>query len=160
MISTKRTDSDNRDFQYLVTELDKYLAIRNGDANDFFVQFNQIDQIKQVVLVYENEQAVGCGAMKAYDPETMEIKRMFVPVEKRGLGLASKVVEELENWAAELNYTKCILETGDDMKEAVGLYKKCGYKVIPNYGQYKDVIDSICFEKELKVLRERDSSDQ
>jgi GNAT superfamily N-acetyltransferase len=133
-----------------VTELDKYLAIRNGDANDFFVQFNQIDQIKHVVLVYQNEEAVGCGAMKAYDPETMEIKRMFVPAAKRGLGFASKVLEELENWAAELNYHKCILETGDDMSEAVGLYKKCGYKVIPNYGQYKDVLDSVCFEKELK----------
>lgn len=150
MISIIRTDSDNPDFQHLVTELDKYLAIRNGDTNDFFVQFNQIDQIKHVVLVYENEKAVACGAMKAYDPETMEIKRMFVPAAKRGLGLASKVLEELESWAAELNYSKCILETGDDMKEAVGLYKKYGYTVIPNYGQYKDVLDSVCFEKELK----------
>ena len=150
MISIKRTDSDNPDFQHLVTELDKYLAIRNGDTNDFFVQFNQIDQIKHVVLVYENEEAVACGAMKAYDPETMEIKRMFVPAAKRGLGLASKVLEELESWAAELNYSKCILETGDDMKEAIGLYKKCGFTVIPNYGQYKGVLDSVCFEKELK----------
>jgi putative acetyltransferase len=149
-ISIIRTNSANPDFQHLVTELDQYLAIRNGDTNDFFVQFNQIDEIKYVVLVYENKEAVACGAMKAYDPKTMEIKRMFVQVEKRGLGLASKVLEELESWAAELNYSKCILETGEDMKEAVGLYRKCSYKVIPNYGQYEHVIDSICFEKELK----------
>ncbi|MGV3611435.1 MAG: GNAT family N-acetyltransferase [Fluviicola sp.] len=147
MISIKRTDSNNPDFQKLVLELDKYLAVRNGDTNDFFVQFNQIDQIKHVVLVYENEEAVGCGAMKEFDPETMEIKRMFVPVEKRGVGLASKVLRELENWAADLGFKKCILETGDDMLEAVGLYKKCGYKVIPNYGQYEEVADSICFAK-------------
>lgn len=149
MISLERTNSDNPDFQRLVRDLDKYLAIRNGAANDFFVQFNQIDQIKQVVLVYENEEAVGCGAMKEYDPNTMEIKRMFVPLEKRAKGIASAILNELENWAKELGYRKCILETGNDMNEAIGLYKKCSYKVIPNYGQYENIADSICFEKEI-----------
>ena len=149
MNTVKRTNSDNPDFQKLVSELDKYLAIRNGDVNDFFVQFNQIDQLKHVALIYENEQPVACGAMKEYDSDTMEIKRMFVPVEKRGLGLASQVLKELENWAKELGYTKYILETGEDMTEAVGLYKKCDYKIIPNYGQYKDVAGSVCFEKKI-----------
>lgn len=149
MNTVKRTNLDNPDFQKLVSELDKYLAIRNGAANDFFVQFNQIDQIKHVVVIYENEQPVGCGAMKEYDPRTMEIKRMFVPVEKRGAGLASSVLTELENWAKELGYSRCILETGEEMTDAVGLYKKSNYKVIPNYGQYENVADSVCFEKKL-----------
>ena len=74
---------------------------------------------------------------------------MFVPAENRGKGFASIVLKELENWAKEIGYSKCILETGEDMTDAVGLYKKCGYKVIPNYGQYKDVVDSVCFEKEI-----------
>ncbi len=39
MISIQRTNSSNSGFQHLVSELDKDLAIRNGDANDFFVQF-------------------------------------------------------------------------------------------------------------------------
>ncbi len=147
MNTVKRTNSDNPDFQKLVSELDKYLAIRNGDANDFFVQFNQIDQLKYVVLVYENEEAIGCGAMKEWNSGTMEIKRMFVPAEKRGQGLASRVLNELELWAKEMGYSKCILETGEDMTEAVGLYKKSHYRLIPNYGQYKDVKDSVCFEK-------------
>lgn len=148
-MTAKRTDSNNPDFQKLVSELDKYLAIRNGDTNEFFVQFNQIDKLKHVVVVYENDRAVGCGAMKEYTPATMEIKRMFVPAENRGLGLASIVLKELENWAKELGYRKCVLETGEDMTDAVGLYRKHLYRVIPNYGQYKDVADSICFEKEI-----------
>lgn len=148
-VTAKRTDSNDPDFRELVSELDKYLALRNGEANDFFVQFNQIDQIKHVVVVYENDQAVGCGAMKEWDSDTIEIKRMFVPAQKRGKGLASIVLKELENWAKELGYGKCILETGEDMIEAVGLYKKCHYRIIPNYGQYKDVADSICFEKKI-----------
>jgi predicted GNAT family acetyltransferase len=98
MTTIKRTNSDNLDFQKLVVELDKDLAQKNGDTNDFFVQFNKIDQIKNVVVVYEIDQAVACGAMKEYDNNTMEIKRMFVPLEKRGKGFASKVLQELENW--------------------------------------------------------------
>lgn len=149
MITIRRTSSDNADFRFLVSELDRYLAIRNGEANDFFVQFNQIDQIKHVVLAYENDEVAGCGAMKEYDPGSMEIKRMFVPGEKRGKGIASTVLKELEIWAKELGYGKCILETGNDMKEAVGLYKKSNYQIIPNYGQYENVAGSVCFEKEL-----------
>ena len=149
MITITRTTSENPDFSSLVSELDKYLAVRNGDANDFFVQFNQTDQIKHVILAYENDQAVGCGAMKEYDRESMEIKRMFVPADQRGKGIASTVLKELEAWAKELGYTKCMLETGNDMLEAVGLYTKSNYKIIPNYGQYANVADSICFEKVL-----------
>ncbi|WP_294675107.1 GNAT family N-acetyltransferase [uncultured Fluviicola sp.] len=149
MMRILRTTSENPDFRSLVSELDKYLALRNGDANDFFVQFNKVDQIKHVILSYENNLVVGCGAMKEYAPDSMEIKRMFVPAEQRGKGIASIVLKELERWAKELGYKKSVLETGNDMQEAVGLYKKCGYKVIPNYGQYENVADSVCFEKVL-----------
>jgi len=149
MITVKRTNSDNKDFQRLVHELDKDLAIRNGEANVFFAQYNQLDTIKNVVVVYNKEQAVGCGAMKQYDAHTMEIKRMFVPFENRGKGFATLVLQELENWTSELGYHKCILETGDKMPEAISLYHKCGFKVIPNYGQYEHISSSICFEKAL-----------
>lgn len=143
----QRTTSENSDFQKLVSELDAYLAVRNGDENDFFVQFNQINLLRNVVLIYQNEVPVGCGAIKEYQPDTMELKRMFVPQEFRGNGIAKMVLKELENWAKELGYKKCVLETGEDMKDAVRLYQKSQYKIIPNYGQYKDVETSICFEK-------------
>lgn len=146
-IIIQRTTSKNPDFQKLVLELDAYLAIRNGDENEFFVQFNQIYLLKNVIVIYQNEIPVGCGAVKEIHPDTMEVKRMFVPQEFRGNGIAQLVLKELENWAKELGCKKCILETGEDMKDAVGLYQKSQYKIIPNYGQYKDVETSICFEK-------------
>lgn len=149
MITLTRTNSENKDFQRLVIALDKDLAIKNGAMNDFFVQFNKIDLINNVVIAVSNNEAAGCGAMKKYSPSTMEIKRMFVPVEMRGKGIAVAVLTELENWARELGFEKCILETGDKMQEAIGLYKKCGYHIIPNYGQYEKVESSICFEKML-----------
>lgn len=145
----KRTSSDNLDFQKLVVELDKDLAIKNGETNNFFAQYNKIDLIQNVVVAYEADKAVGCGAIKEYENGVMEIKRMFVPFERRGKGIAGKVLTELQVWAKELGYRKCILETGDKMIEAIGLYKKNNFKIIQNYGQYANIESSICFEKEI-----------
>ena len=144
-----RTTSENPDFVRLVAELDVYLAIRNGKDNDFFVQFNKIEMLHHVVLVVENDVAAGCGAFKEVEKEIVEIKRMFVPIDFRGKGIASVVLGELENWAKELGYKKSVLETGKDMIDAVGLYTKSNYQIVPNYGPYKEVESSVCFEKTL-----------
>ncbi len=150
MFTCTRTDSTNTDFKMLVNQLDRYLMGINGDDHDFFDQFNKIDNIRHVVVLYLDGQPAGCGAIKEYKPGIMEIKRMFVPPAARGKGLATAVLKELESWALELGYYKCILETGDIMPDAIALYKKNGYNSIPNYGQYVGVASSVCFEKLLK----------
>lgn len=149
MYKLKRTNSDDLDFQQLVADLDKDLAIRDGEEHSFFAQFNKISTIKYVVVIYENDIAVGCGAIKEYEENIMEIKRMFVPQEKRGKGIASIVLKELENWAKELGYKKCILETGIKQPEAISLYKKNDFSIIKNYGQYAEIENSVCFEKSI-----------
>ena len=116
----------------------------------FYSQFNKIDKIKYVVLVYDNNIPTGCGAIKEFGKDVMEVKRMFVSPGKRNMGFATMILTELENWAGELSCTKCILETGKRQPDAIGLYKKNGYKPIPNYGQYEGVENSVCFEKELR----------
>ncbi|RZL48076.1 MAG: GNAT family N-acetyltransferase, partial [Pedobacter sp.] len=65
-------------------------------------------------------------------------------------GVATTVLSALEQWAGELGYKKCVLETGIRQADAISLYQKCGYQSIPNYGQYIGVDNSVCFEKELK----------
>lgn len=149
MILLKRTSSDNTDFQLLVAELDKDLAIRDGDEHAFFAQYNKIDAIKYVVMAYLDGESVGCGAIKEYETDVMEIKRMFVSPKYRGKGIASLVLKELELWAKELGFKKCILETGIKQPEAIALYKKNNYNQIQNYGQYISVASSVCFEKYL-----------
>jgi putative acetyltransferase len=149
MITLIRTDSENKDFQKLVKELDADLSIRDGIEHSFYSQFNKIDMIKHAIVAYEDEVAIGCGAIKEYANDTVEVKRMYVPVNKRGKGIASKILSELEIWAKELNYAKCILETGKRQPEAIGLYLKSGYKIIPNFGQYENVENSVCFEKRI-----------
>jgi putative acetyltransferase len=148
-IQIKRTNFDNVDFINLVKELDVYLKITDRDEHDFYNQFNHIDVLKNIVVIYFNEIAVGCGAIKKFDNNTVEVKRMFVCQEKRGSGVAQEMLQELETWAKELGYQECILETGIRQLEAVRFYKKCNYKIIPNYGQYKKMENSICFKKRL-----------
>jgi putative acetyltransferase len=145
----QRTDSDNKDFQSLVHALDADLRVRDGEDHAFFAQFNKIDNLATVVVAYHEGKAIGCGAIKHYAPDTMEVKRMYVLPEYRGRGTASGVLAELERWAKELSFKKCILETGDKQPEAIALYHKNRYRVIPNFGQYADMPTSVCFEKEL-----------
>lgn len=149
MIKLIRTDSGNQDFIGLVKHLDADLAKRDGKDHSFYAQFNKIDKIRNVVVAYENNIPVGCGAIKEYTPNTMEVKRMYTSPENRGKGIASKILAELELWAAEMSYDKCILETGKKQPEAIALYTKNGYKMIPNYGQYAEIENSVCFEKKL-----------
>ena len=142
-----RTDSDNSDFRELVKLLDADLAIRDGVEHSFYAQFNKIDKIREVVVVYENNQAVGCGAFKEFAPKVAEIKRMYVRENMRGRGIAGEILAELENWAKELNFTECILETGLKQPEAIALYRKSGYEIFPNYGQYEGIENSVCMRK-------------
>jgi putative acetyltransferase len=146
MFISQRTNSDNIDFQELVSALDHYLAGVNGDTNDFFVQFNKIDAIRHVVVVYVENHAVACGAFKEYEHKVAEIKRMYVKPEFRGKGLGKQILNELTKWAEECGYKKCILETAKSMTDAVSLYKNYGFTMIPNYGQYIGNNTSVCFE--------------
>ena len=147
MTNLIRTNSDNSDFRELVRLLDEDLQIRDGDAHPFYAQFNKIDKIRYVVVAYENGQAVGCGAIKKYEKDVAEVKRMFVKPEWRGQGIAKRILSELEIWANELNFSECILETGKNQPEAIGLYQKSGYQKIPNYGQYEGIKLSVCMRK-------------
>ena len=149
MIKILKTSSEHKAFKFLVEELDTYLSITDGEEHAFYDQFNGIDNLKHVVIAYKNDKAVGCGAFKAFDTNSVEIKRMYTIPMYRGKGIATKIISALENWASELNYQNCILETGKRQVDAVKFYKKKNYKHIPNYGQYVGMENSLCFKKRL-----------
>lgn len=149
MNNLKRTNSDDIDFINLVVLLDQDLKIRDGEDHTFYNQFNKIDKIKHVIVYYENDIAVGCGAFREKENDIVEIKRMYVKPEYRKRGIAAVVLKELENWAAELNYTYTILETGKKQPEAIALYQKSGYIIIPNYPPYEKMDNSVCMKKTL-----------
>ena len=149
MTTYQRTDSANSDFQQLVALLDEDLQTRDGDEHAFYAQFNKIVNIRNVVVCYLDAKPIGCGAFKVYRENKVEIKRMFVSPEYRGQGIGTGILNELELWASALKYSSCILETGKKQPEAIKLYQKAGYKVIPNFGQYENIENSVCMEKDI-----------
>lgn len=149
MHNLKRTNSDDIDFINLVALLDQDLKIRDGEDHAFYNQYNKTDKIKNVIVYYENDIAVGCGAFREKESDKTEIKRMYVKPEYRKRGIAAAVLKELELWAAELNYTYTILETGKKQPEAIALYQKLGYTIIPNYPPYEEMDNSVCMKKTL-----------
>ena len=146
IVRVKENDSD---FLTLVESLDAELRVRDGKEHGFYAQFNKPVGLTGVVVAYDEEWAVGCGAFKEYSDGIAEIKRMFVKPESRGKRIAGRVLAELELWARELGFAECILETGFKQPEAIALYQRSGYEVIPNYGQYTGVENSVCMRKVL-----------
>ncbi len=147
MIQITQTDSSNPDFQSLVQLLDADLAFRDGEDHAFYAQFNKSNQLKHVIVLYQDNVAIACGAIREWAEGVMEIKRMFVQPTYRRLGFAKKVVSNLESWSEQLGHHTCVLETGKNQPEAIQLYQKIGYTIIPNYGQYIGVENSACMQK-------------
>lgn len=152
MLNLLRTTSDNPDFLALVQLLDEDLRVRDGAEHAFYAQFNKVATLKHAVVAYRDNEPVGCGAFKEFTGELVEIKRMFVQPAQRRQGVAQALLAELEQWALELQYTGCVLETGKNQPEAIRLYQKIGYAIIPNYGQYVGIENSVCMQKELARL--------
>lgn len=130
----ERTNSENEDFRKLVLELKNHLTNADEEAHAECIPYNSLESIRHVIVTYNDKIAVGCGAIRELEQDTVEIKRMFVSENAREKGIGTKILTELETWARELGYKKSILETGYMLPKAISLYKKSGYVQIPNYG--------------------------
>ena len=148
-VQLKRTINSDVDFRLLISKLDNELNDVHDNQRQVYDQYNQVDLIQTVVVAYIENLPVACGCFKPFDRNTVEIKRMFVLPDFRGKGISKIILNELENWAKEMGFTKTVLETGIKLPSAIALYQKSGYSRAENYGVYKDLGDSICFEKSL-----------
>ena len=146
---SKIVDTADPDFLHLVTLLDRELDQACPQAHQLCEQYNKVDAILAVVLVYQEETPVACGAFKQFDTDTVEIKRVFVQENYRDRGVAKLLLAGLERIAKEMGYSSAVLETGRHLLASVALYSHRDYRIIPNYGPYKQIESSICMKKEL-----------
>lgn len=144
-----RTNNADKYFVELTGRLDAELRDRYGAKQADYDQHNRIDPITTALVGFAGTTPIACGCFKPFDRRTVEIKRMFVRRDYRRQGLSTDVLRNLEKWAVELGFSRAVLETGLGQPEAIGLYKKCGYRVIDNYGPYADLPDSVCLAKKL-----------
>ena len=149
MRSFLKTNSSHPHFIELVKLLDADLAERDGADHSFYAQFNKINMIQHVIVAYEGDVPVACGAFKFFEDACVEIKRMYVLPQHRNKGIAAEVLQALELWAKDEGNKATVLETGLKQPEAIRLYEKNGYTRIPNYGQYAGVENSVCMKKDI-----------
>lgn len=147
-----RTDGKDKDFMENCRLLDLDLDRRVGKKikRDKYKPYNRLDEIREAIVVYEDNKVIGGGAIRRYDEENMELKRVFVHPQYQGRGIGSRLVSLLMEWAAELGYNRMILETGELLAESCAVYKKLGFRVIPNYGPYENMPESLCMAKDLR----------
>lgn len=145
----KWTNGNDKDFQrfYLKTE-EYYSNIVGGIENrKGFIPYNISESITEVLIAYIDDEAVGCAGLKGYSETDVEIKRVWVEPEERGQHIALDMMAQIEERAVNDGYKRTILQTREIMKDAVGLYKKLGYKQIDNYPPYDKLDGAICFAK-------------
>lgn len=72
----------------------------------------------------------GCGIFPTENlPHgTCELVKLYVSIEARGLGLGKQLMEQSMSWAKENGYTHVYLESMPELKKAVSIYEKVGFK--------------------------------
>lgn len=143
------TDGSDPRFEvfYRKTE-DYYSSIVGGLKNRTgFVKYNCSEAVSDVLIAEIDGKAVACAGLKKYSDEDVEIKRVWVEPDFRGQGLATKMMVLLEKRAEQMGYKRLILQTRSIMKDAVGLYERLGYQIIPNYPPYDKLEGAECMAK-------------
>lgn len=143
------TDGGNPAFISLCHALDDFLNQLVGGAENRaeYVPYNALDDIHDAIVIYNGDCPIGCAGFKKYDDTCAEVKRVFIRQDYRGLGISHRLMTLLEAAAKEQGYRYFILESGEPLIAAMALYRKIGYEVIPNYGPYRDMPESICMKK-------------
>lgn len=143
----------------LLAELDQYLASLYPPEANHILDVQAL--LAPEVHFFVAERAgclLGCGAVRCRPGEPAtggqpygEIKRMMTSPAARGQGLASALMQRLEDTLRAQGITLALLETGEEQQAAVRLYERLGFTRRSPYGGYPDNGLSVFFEKRLVV---------
>jgi putative acetyltransferase len=151
-VTVRRCDITSPAAQSLIAALNAELSLTYPEpgATHFRLDPDEVADGQGAFLVASRDGTpVGCGAVRRIDPRTGELKRMYVRPEQRGRGIGRALLLALEAEARTLGLTRLVLETGVRQAEAVVLYRRAGFSVIPPFGEYVESPLSLCMAKEL-----------
>jgi len=143
--------SCNPDFNTLTEELDQFFRSKLGDEKQSeFDSYNQKDTLTKMMVIYQDNQPVACGALKIHPDQSAELKRIYVRRDFRHNGIARKMIGALEEKAVHLGCTRMLLETNPAFSDAVALYARLGYEKTENFGPYVGIC-TLCMSKPLSL---------
>lgn len=142
-------DPHSQDAFEMMEELSETLEKITGNSGRSSFNIKDLSDTRAVFVVAYNdeEEAIGCGAIRPINENTAEVKRMYAKSKAKGVGTA--ILSYLEGQAQKLGYSKFCLETRLVNKRAVAFYESRGYHRIASYGKYAGRAEAVCFEKTL-----------
>jgi len=136
-VSIGPEDPRRPDVRRLIAESDAFMQALYPPESNHLVDVDALAAADTVFLVARrNGELLGSIAFRVIAPGHAELKRMFVRVEARGIGLGRRLLEALEDAARRQNIDRISLETGIRQPEAIGLYRASGYQDCPPFGTY------------------------
>ena len=153
-ITLQQVPYDHPDFLQLCNELDQFLnrAIGGEDKREKYKKYNHPDTMDYVVIAHDGQYAAGCAALRKYSETEIEVKRVFVRESYRSQNIGGRMLAHLIERAQEMEYAYMLLETGAFLDASVRLYKRYDFKQIENYGDYKDMPESLCMGRDIFSL--------
>ena len=137
-VAIRPEDPRQPDVQALLDQSDDYLRALYPAESNHLVSADVLATDRAVFLAARRDgELLGSIALLVIAPGHAEMKRMFVRVGARGMGLGRRLLNALEEVACHRSITRISLETGIKQSEAIGLYRASGYRDCPPFGDYK-----------------------
>lgn len=142
---------DSADAAAMIEELEAHLSSRYPaeSRHGFSIEKLVAENVPFFLLRSDGEPAA-CGGIKLFGTDYGEIKRMYVRDEYRGKGFGKLMLDHLASYALDHGITLLRLETGVHQSEAIGLYERMGFRLIPPFGEYTNDPLSLCYEKRIE----------
>jgi len=134
----------------LIAALDYLMAALYPAESNHLLDITALSDPAVTFLVVRDEQeVVGCGALLRDPRGWGEVKRMYVKPGQRGRGIGKRVLDELEAVARKCGLRLLRLETGIHNAEALALYRRAGFVECAPFGDY--VLDPLSVFMEKRV---------
>jgi len=137
-VAIAQEPADSADAQHCLGEYRAELASRfdggfdPSNGNNLTVE-EMTPPAGYLLLARIDGQPVGCGALKRLSATEGEVKRVWTSPDARGLGVASRLMDGLEQLARDVGFCSVKLDTNRTLVEAQAMYRKRGYREIARY---------------------------
>ncbi len=153
MLHVIREDARQPEISELIEYSDAYSASRYPEECRYPVDviFLARPEVRFFVARFDGV-AGGCGAAVLGADHTAELKRFIVRPDARGKVIGFNLLNAIEAAVAHERISTVLLETGPQSLEALGLYRRCGYRERGPFGSYQANPHSVFMEKRLALL--------
>ncbi len=134
----------------MIADLDEYQAtLYPPESNHLEPVEKLVSSEYYFIAAWKEHELLGMASFRRSSGAYVEIKRLYVPPQHRGTGLARMLMGVLEKKAVQEGFSEARLETGIHQNEALMLYHTLDYKKTTPFGEYREDPLSVFMRKRL-----------